>query len=80
MSKKIIKYTNGKIGKVNVVNDFLPPPHALVKREESVKVTLSLSKESIAFFKAQAAKLKIPYQRMIRALVDGYAAKHASRE
>jgi predicted DNA binding CopG/RHH family protein len=41
-----------------------------------VKVTLVLSKGSADFFKAQAKKLRVPYQRMIRNLVDRYAAAH----
>ena len=40
-----------------------------------MKVTLSLSQRSVDFFKRAAAKQKVPYQRMIRALVDAYAEK-----
>ena len=39
MSKKTVRYTEGEIGKVKVVKDFLPPPDQLVLREESVKAT-----------------------------------------
>jgi predicted DNA binding CopG/RHH family protein len=35
-----------------------------------VKVTLALSRRSIEFFKREAAKQRVPYLRMIRALVD----------
>jgi predicted DNA binding CopG/RHH family protein len=73
MSGKTVKYTEGEIGKARVIADFLPPPSALVLRDDSVKVTLSLSRRSIDFFKAEAKKQRIPYQRMIRALVDFYA-------
>jgi predicted DNA binding CopG/RHH family protein len=38
-----------------------------------VKVTLSLSRRSIDFFKREAGKRRVPYQRMIRAMVDAYA-------
>ena len=58
------------------VPDFLPSPDKLVFKEDTVKVTLALSKESADFFKAQAKKLGVPYQRMIRNLVDRYAAAH----
>ena len=75
MSRKTIKYTNGEIGKVKVVKDFLPSPDKLVLREENVKVTLSLSRRSVDFFKREAGKRRVPYQRMIRALVDAYAEK-----
>jgi len=78
MSKKTIKYTDGDIGKFKVLDDFLPPPHELVKKDDAVKITLSLSRDSIDFFKDQAIKLDVPYQRMIRALVDDYAEKHSS--
>lgn len=76
MSRKTMEYTDGDIGEFRLTEDFLPPPHALVKKEDTVKVTLSLSRESIGFFKEQGAKLNVPYQRMIRVLVDEYAQKH----
>lgn len=40
-----------------------------------MKVTLSLSKRSVDFFKREAVKRRVPYQRMIRALVDAYAER-----
>jgi predicted DNA binding CopG/RHH family protein len=75
MKQKPVRYTEGEIGKVKVVKDFLPPPDKLVLRESNVKVTLSLSQRSVDFFKREAAKQRVPYQRMIRALVDAYAEK-----
>jgi hypothetical protein len=76
MSKKTVRYTKGEIGKTGpVVNDFLPPPDKLVLRESNVKVTLSLSSRSVDFFKREAQKQHVPYQRMIRALVDAYAER-----
>jgi hypothetical protein len=75
MKKKTVKYTLGEIGKVKVVRDFLPPPDKLVRRESNVKVTLSLSQRSVDFFKREAGKRRLPYQRMIRALVDAYAER-----
>jgi predicted DNA binding CopG/RHH family protein len=79
MSKKTVRYTAGEIGKVKVVKDFLPPPDQLVLREENVKVTLSLSRRSLEFFKREAGKRRVPYQRMIRALVDAYAEREEQR-
>ena len=79
MSKKTIKYTESEIGKVKVVKDFLPSPDKLVLREESVKVTLSLSRRSVDFFKRAARQERVPYQRMIRALVDAYAARRGGK-
>ncbi len=75
MKKKTVIYTKGEIGKVRVVKDFLPAPEQLVLREENVKVTLSLSRRSVEFFKRQARARRVPYQRMIRALVDAYTEK-----
>jgi predicted DNA binding CopG/RHH family protein len=70
-----VKCTAGEIGRVRVIEDFLPAPDALVPREENVKVTLSLSRRSVDFFKRAAKARRVPYQRMIRALVDAYAEK-----
>ena len=75
MSRKTMKYTEGEIGDVRVVEDFLPSPDQLVLREDNVKVTLSLSRRSVEFFKREAEKQHVPYQRMIRALVDAYAER-----
>jgi len=69
------KYAAGEIGRVRVIEDFLPAPADLVPREENVKVTLSLSRRSLDFFKREAKKRRVPYQRMIRALVDSYAER-----
>jgi predicted DNA binding CopG/RHH family protein len=70
---KALKYTAGEIGRVRVIDDFLPAPAQLVPREENVKVTLSLSRRSLDFFKREVKKRRVPYQRIIRALVDTYA-------
>jgi predicted DNA binding CopG/RHH family protein len=80
MSNRTVKYTAGEIGRFRVIDDFLPPPDALVPREDHVKVTLSLSKRSIAFFKREAKKRRVPYQRMIRSLVDMYAERQEEKE
>jgi predicted DNA binding CopG/RHH family protein len=77
MSTRTVRYTAGEIGRVRVIEDFLPAPSDLVPREDNVKVTLSLSRCSIGFFKREARKRRVPYQRMIRALVDTYAERQA---
>jgi predicted DNA binding CopG/RHH family protein len=79
MSNRTVKYSAGEIGRIRVVKDFLPAPEALVPREENVKVTLSLSRRSVDFFKNAAKARRVPYQRMIRALVDAYAEKQAGK-
>lgn len=78
MSAKI-KYTDEQLGDVEIVRDFLPPPEQLAFREEGVKVTLSLSRKSVEFFKAEAAKNHSQYQRMIRRLVDAYVEEYEAR-
>ena len=77
MSAKI-RYTDEPLGEVKVIPDFLPSPDELVFRQESVKVTISLSKKSIEFFKSEAAKHHTQYQRMIRRLLDTYVDAQAT--
>jgi hypothetical protein len=74
-----VKTSKGEIGRVRIVGDFLPSPDRLALREENVKVTLSLSQRSVAFFKRAARQRRVPYQRMIRALVDTYAEKQEGK-
>ncbi|MFZ0726114.1 MAG: CopG family transcriptional regulator [Desulfobacterales bacterium] len=69
-----IKYTDEPIGKVKLVEDFLPSPEELVLKDETIKVTISLSKTSVDFFKNEAKKYNTQYQKMIRRLLDEYAA------
>ena len=72
--KTKIKYTEEPIGELRIVKDFLPSPDQLVVKEENVKITISLKKSSVAFFKEQAKKHKTSYQKMIREVVDWYAS------
>ncbi len=75
MKKRKVKYTDEPLGEIRIIDDFLPPPKDLVFKDESIKVTLSLSKSSVAFFKQQAKKNHSQYQKMIRSLLDRYT-KH----
>jgi predicted DNA binding CopG/RHH family protein len=77
--KRTPRYTDERLGRIEVVEDFLPPPDQLVLKETGVKVTISLSKRSVEFFKAHAARSRVPYQKMIRNLLDNYADKYAER-
>ncbi len=72
MSRKI-KYTDEPLEMGERVPDFLPPPSMLVKREMTTKVTLELTESSVKFFKRQAKQERVPYQRMLRGLIDAYA-------
>ena len=69
------RYTDEPLGKVRVVKDFLPSPAELALKEETVKITISLSKASVDFFKKEAEKHHTQYQRMIRRLLDEYATR-----
>jgi len=71
--KRKIKYTDEPLGKVRVITDFLPSPEELAFKEETVKVTISLSKASVEFFKKEATRHHTQYQKMIRRLLDEYA-------
>lgn len=73
MRQKMMPEANLPIGRLTRVKDFLPPPEKLVLPEETIKVTLLLSKSSVEFFKRQATHHRTKYQRMIRALVDQYS-------
>jgi len=70
------KYTDEPIGPVKIIKDFLPAPEELAFKEDSVKVTISLSKESVDFFKKEAEKHRTQYQKMIRRLLDAYTLAH----
>ena len=77
MSEKV-RSTNEPMGKVDIVRDFLPAPADLALRDEAVKVTLALSRKSVAFFKSEAARHHTQYQRMIRRLLDSYVDAHST--
>lgn len=70
------EYTDEPLGDIQVVDDFLPQPEELVYKEDNVKVTLGLSRSSVEFFKQEAKKHHTQYQKMIRRLLDLYAAHH----
>lgn len=77
MSKKI-QYTDEPLGEMRLVSDFLPPPKELVLKNEQTKITISLSAESVAYFKAAAERHHIQYQNMICQLLDEYVARQKS--
>ena len=70
-----------EVQKVIVVADeTLPPPQDLVSKEDTVKVTISLSKKSVEFFKQEAKKHGTQYQKMIRKLLDFYVRQYEQNE
>ncbi len=74
--KTKIKYTEEPLGELRIVKDFLPRPEQLALKEENVKITISLKKSSIEFFKKKAKEQHTSYQKMIRRLVDWYTSQH----
>jgi predicted DNA binding CopG/RHH family protein len=63
-----------------VSKDFLPKPEQLVFKKARRKVTITLEQDSIDFFKEEAARLKVPYQRMIRTLLQQYVEQQKRSE
>jgi len=76
---KNIVYTDEpiKFGRV-LTDDFLPSPSELASHDKSVKVTISLNKQSVDFFKNEAVKHGGQYQKMIRKLLTEYANRMQS--
>ncbi len=68
---------NMPIGRLTEVKNFLPPPSKLVFPSDTIKITITLSKPSVDYFKKEAKKHHVKYQRMIRELIDRYASHHA---
>ena len=78
--KSKVKYTNEPIGAFKIVDDFLPRPQDLVLKEETEKITISLTKSSIEFFKSEAEKHNTHYQKMIRSLIDQYTSHYSPQK
>ncbi len=70
------KSTDEPLGELVAVKDFLPRPEQLVLKEENVKITISLNRSSVEFFKEKAREHHTSYQKMIRRLIDWYASQH----
>lgn len=73
--KRKTKYYDESLGKVRIVDDFLPSSSELAFKEENIKVTIGLSRSSVTFFKKEAKKFNTQYQKMIRKLLDLYVEK-----
>jgi len=67
-----------RICRSEVTEGFLPAPDELALKDENVKVTITLSKESVNFFKKAARKHCFPYQKMIRKVLDCYVTYYKS--
>ena len=75
MRQKKIDKANEKLADKGAEKKIeLPSPEELALKDETVKVTIALSKTSVDFFKNEAKKHNTQYQKMIRRLLDEYAA------
>lgn len=61
-----------------VDKEFLPRPDELVFREaETENITVSLDKETVAFFKNKAKELGASYQTLVRSILKEYVARQS---
>jgi predicted DNA binding CopG/RHH family protein len=74
-NKETVRYTDETIELGERVPDFLPSPRELAEADEAVKITIALSKSSVAFFKQAAEENNSSYQKMIRRLLDEYVQR-----
>jgi predicted DNA binding CopG/RHH family protein len=65
------------LGEAQQIADFLPPPDQLVLKEETKKVTIVLSQKSVEFFKEKSKAAHVPYQQMIRKVLDSYTEAYS---
>ena len=61
------------------VLDFLPSPSELLRLEKKKRITLTLTEESINFFKRQAKLNHVPYQHMMRRVMDLYVERYQEK-
>lgn len=55
----------------------LPTVAELAAREETVKITITLSRLSVEYFKQEARAASTQYQKMIRCLLDEYVRRQS---
>ena len=60
------------------IEDFLPPPSQLVRRERKENITIAMKPSTVLFFKQQAKENGTQYQTMINELLDRYVEHFTS--
>jgi predicted DNA binding CopG/RHH family protein len=82
--RKTKSYTNApadiaeELEKSIAVDDFLPSPDsiaAMLKKQDTVAVTMKLKKNTVDRYKRFAAKKGIKYQTFVSTLLDSYAQR-----
>ena len=66
-------------GRLRALKDDLPPPQDLVPHEDSVQVGVALGREAAEFYRLEAAKAGLPVHRLLRRLLESWAASGAIR-
>ncbi|OGT06785.1 MAG: hypothetical protein A2103_05900 [Gammaproteobacteria bacterium GWF2_41_13] len=61
------------------ITRLMPSLDRLAQKEDSIKVTLTLTKASVEYFKQEAKKREVCYQVMIRNLIDEYVKHYSSK-
>lgn len=60
------------------VEDFLPSPEVIarmIKKEETIPITMKLKKRTLEQYKKYAHKMGIKYQTFLSTLLDGYSQR-----
>jgi predicted DNA binding CopG/RHH family protein len=82
--KKIKGYSNApahiaeELKKSVPIDDFLPSPEsiaAMLKKQDTVPVTMKLKKNTLNRYKRFAAKKGIKYQTFVSTVLDSYALR-----
>ncbi|MCQ2105073.1 MAG: BrnA antitoxin family protein [Fibrobacter sp.] len=72
-SKEIVQALDAVIE----IEDFLPPPAELAKREKKEKITIQLDSACVQFFKDAAEKSGSKYQTLINAVLVKYVEHYS---
>ena len=77
--KKKIEYTDEPMNVGKIIEDFFPRPEELFGKDDTVNITLTLSQNSIDYFKALSLNYDTDYKTLIRRYLDVYVSKHLDK-
>ncbi|MFN8492033.1 MAG: hypothetical protein U0350_30810 [Caldilineaceae bacterium] len=63
---------------LEIIEDFLPPPHALAKARHIVTITIPLNAETIEFYTLRAQAYKIPVKELMKQVLEAYAVRRGN--